>query len=442
MRRVDAAAQIVAASARHGRTPGSRRVRGCRRSPDRRHGAGSRRSPDSAARRRRAGSRAPARSSPANRSGERRRPASRRARRSVLIRRPRRRRPRPRRRRRWRSRASHGQPGHRTEPGEARRRQRQRQPRQRGISTGAPRRGGPRRESRPATRGQAPRQRTGEAGHEQRDDRPASPAGRASQDPSGAGRVRAPSVRTRATPATRAASRPDPGSFRAIFRTGAHATIRRPMPLPRDQASTSARARLARGGAIAALALAARRRSSPTPSRRGSAASAASTPATATGASGASRGSRTRWPPIPPASSTPTSSVPHRDTLAYSENNIVAGRARPAGLPADRQPLRDAQPVDAPRHRPGLRRRLRAGPLPDARHRRVDRRGDRLRVLPVPVRAHRPHPADAVLRPAGGDAGAAPRSSTHRRSDAASASAWRSPCRRWPAATTASSPAC
>ncbi len=73
------------------------------------------------------------------------------------------------------------------------------------------------------------------------------------------------------------------------------------------------------------------RRPSPTPSRRASAASAASTPATATGASGAWPGCRMPWPPIRPACSTRTSSSPHRDTLAYSENNIVAGVL---GLPA------------------------------------------------------------------------------------------------------------
>src|SRR6187397_1693590 len=41
-----------------------------------------------------------------------------------------------------------------------------------------------------------------------------------SHEPSGAGSVRAPSESTRATPASGAASRPDRGSFRAIFRSG------------------------------------------------------------------------------------------------------------------------------------------------------------------------------------------------------------------------------
>ena len=73
------------------------------------------------------------------------------------------------------------------------------------------------------------------------------------------------------------------------------------------------------------------RRPSPTPSRRASAASAASTPATATGASGAWPGCRTPSPPNPAGLFDANIFAPHRDTLAYSENNIVAGVL---GLPA------------------------------------------------------------------------------------------------------------
>ena len=67
-----------------------------------------------------------------------------------------------------------------------------------------------------------------------------------------------------------------------------------------------------------------------------------------------------------PACSTRTSSYPHRDTLAYSENNIVAGVL---GLPAyllTGNPYATHNLSMLARHRAGVRRRLRAGPLPDA----------------------------------------------------------------------------
>ena len=139
-----------------------------------------------------------------------------------------------------------------------------------------------------------------------------------------------PRVRARATPVSGAASRPNRGNVRAIFRAGPHATIRQSMAFSRDQAATIARARLARGGAIAALAiLLTVAFTYPIAPRLGS-----------VGRFDTGDGHWSIWCVawVSHALATDPADlfdanifVPHRDTLAYSENNIVAGVF---GLPA------------------------------------------------------------------------------------------------------------
>ena len=225
-------------------------------------------------------------------------------------------------------------------------------------ATAAPRRDGPGPQRRPRRRQPSPGDRDGDRGDEDRE--PSHVGGStASHEPSGAGSVRAPSVRKRQAGAARHREagpasgrsrepRPDPGSFRAIFRSGAHATIRPPMAFPRAAAASIARA--GRGapsaGAIGALGvLLAIAFTWPVAPRLGS-----------VGRFDTGDGHWSIWCVAWVAHALATDPghlydanifYPHDDTLAYSENNIVAGvLGLPACLP-DRQPVRDAQPGDA-----------------------------------------------------------------------------------------------
>ena len=141
-----------------------------------------------------------------------------------------------------------------------------------------------------------------------------------------------------------------------------------------------------------AAARAADRRARPTPiGVQAWAASAASTTATASCRSGTSPGSRVRWSSIRCTSSTPTSSIPITDTLAYSENNLGAGALAVPVYWADAQSARRAQLRGAAGVRPQRDRDVLPRALSDRRS-RARRRSPRSRFAFCPyVFAHTAH---------------------------------------------------